>query len=73
MEQLCESLAAVTETIEASPEKLTNKDSFLFVASCLYVKIVLVLTCFYKREESKQMKYDESQEQIMEILKWTNR
>ena len=59
--------------IESNPEKLTNQDSFLFIAATLYVKIVLVLNCAYKREEDSQLKYAESQETIFNILNWTSR
>lgn len=59
--------------IENNPEILKNKDSFLFVAASVYVKIILVLTCFYKRTNQEGLMYEESQEKILEILNWTSR
>ena len=59
--------------IENNPEILKNKDSFLFGAASVYVKIILVLTCFYNRTNQEGLKYEESQEKILEILNWTSR
>ncbi len=70
---MCDSLQPITAVVEANPEKLSNKDDFLFVAASLYVKIVLVLNCAYKREEESHVKYEASQEKIFDILKWTSR
>jgi len=73
MEQLCDSLKAVTLIIESNPEILNSKDSFLFVAASVYVRILLVLACFYKRTKEAELKYEESQEKILGVLDWTTR
>lgn len=72
VEQLSESLSTVLDFIERNPEKLTGQETFLFIAASLHVRITLVLTCSYKREE-KELKYLESQEKICAILSWTSR
>jgi hypothetical protein len=73
MEQLCDSLKAVTLIIENNPEILNNKDSFLFVAASVYVRTLLVLTSFYKRTKDEELKYAESQEKILGVLDWITR
>lgn len=70
--KLCETLKAVLLIAENNPNRLTNRESFLFGAASLYVKMVLVLACSYKREKS-DLKYMESQEKIVGILSWTKR
>jgi hypothetical protein len=73
MEQLCDSLKAVTLIIENNPEILNNKDSFLFVAASVYVRTLLVLTSFYQRTKDEELKYAESQEKILGVLDWITR
>jgi hypothetical protein len=73
MEQLCDSLKAVTLIIENNPEILNNKDSFLFVAASVYVRTLLVLTSFYQRTKDEELKYAESQEKILGVLGWIAR
>lgn len=73
VEQFCSNLKRVIDLVESDPEKLTVQDSFVYAASTLYVKIVLVLTSAYKREKESQQSYDEIQDQLVEILNWTNR
>lgn len=73
MEELCDSLKAVTLIIENNPEILNNKDSFLFVAASVYVRTLLVLTSFYKRTKDAELKYTESQGKILGVLYWITR
>lgn len=61
------------ELVDRDYEKLTNKDSFIVIASKLYVRIVLVLTSAYKRDEETRQKYLEMQDDIIEILNWAKR
>lgn len=75
VEQFCVNLKRVLLIVENDPEKLVDENSFLYTATTLYVRLVLVLTSAYKREdlEDSQLKYIEFQDRIMEILDWSNR
>ena len=72
VELFCGNLNRVMLMVETDSEKLVDEDSFLYKATCLYIRLVLVLTSAYKREDD-QLKYIEFQDNIVEILEWTNR
>ena len=73
MEQFCNGLKCVLDLVESNPERLVDGESFLYVASMLYVRVVLVLTSAFEREKETEEKYADIQDVLVEILDWTQR